>query len=112
MTVGGDGLADQGEGSKRIAGGEATEVVAEQRAPAEGGAHGAGELLSNSNDHRLISTIAYTYGYTNQALFSRHFQAEFGFDPPEARAAKLCGSLPRNSAPKSFAEWLGQGRGG
>lgn len=68
--------------------------------------------LSNSNDHRLISTIAYTYGYTNQALFSRHFQAEFGFGPREARAAKLCGYLPRTSAPTSFADWLGQGRGG
>ncbi|WP_417676810.1 helix-turn-helix domain-containing protein [Roseibium sp.] len=67
--------------------------------------------LSNSNDHRLISTIAYTYGYTNQALFSRHFQAEFGFGPREARAAKLCGYLPRTSAPQSLAEWLGQGRG-
>ncbi|WP_346911717.1 helix-turn-helix domain-containing protein [uncultured Roseibium sp.] len=65
--------------------------------------------LANSNDHRLISTIAYTYGYTNQALFSRHFQAEFGFGPREARAAKLCGYLPQASAPKSFAEWLGRG---
>ena len=66
--------------------------------------------LANSGDTRLISTIAYACGYTNQALFSRHFQAEFGFGPREARAAKLCGYLPRTSAPTSFSEWLGQGR--
>lgn len=62
--------------------------------------------LANSKDHRLISTIAYSYGYTNQSLFSRHFQAEFGFTPREARQARLCGHLPRRSPPRTFSDWL------
>ena len=62
--------------------------------------------LANSSDTRLISTIAYAYGYTNLALFSRHFQSRFGFSPRDARAEQLCGHLPRQSSPQTFSDWL------
>lgn len=69
------------------------------------------KAIGNPADHRLISTIAYSYGFTNHALFSRQFQAEYGFSPSEARAARLCGHLPEPSPPKTFSEWLLQTRG-
>jgi len=68
--------------------------------------------LSSTNDIRMISTIAYAHGYTNLALFSRHFQVEFGFSPSDARAARIHGHLPKLTTPQSFTEWLMPGREG
>ncbi|MBP1851555.1 helix-turn-helix domain-containing protein [Rhizobium halophytocola] len=62
--------------------------------------------IADPRDQRLISTIAYAYGFTNQALFSRQFLAEYGFRPSEARAAGMTGHLPRPTPASSFAEWL------
>ncbi len=36
---------------------------------------------------RRIQTIAYDHGFTDAALFSRVFRAEFGYSPREARDA-------------------------
>ena len=66
--------------------------------------------IADQSDSRLISTIAYSYGFTDSALFSRQFYAEYGFRPSEARAARLGGHLPLSSAPNSFSEWLLQVR--
>ena len=66
--------------------------------------------VADRADTRLISTIAYSYGFTDAGVFSRQFLAEFGFRPSEARDALLAGHLPRASAPASFSEWLLQGR--
>jgi AraC-like DNA-binding protein len=66
--------------------------------------------IADQSDSRLISTIAYSFGFTDAALFSRQFHAEYGFRPSEARAAGLSGKLPLSSAPSTFAEWLLQVR--
>lgn len=67
--------------------------------------------ISDATDHRLISSIAYSYGYVDSALFSRQFHAEFGFSPTEAREAKLTGHVPLDTPPETFSEWLLQVRG-
>lgn len=69
------------------------------------------KAIAEPTDHRLISSIAYSYGFTNHALFSRQFHAEYGFSPSEARAARLLGHMPEPSPPKTFSEWLLQTRG-
>ncbi|WP_308375584.1 helix-turn-helix domain-containing protein [Microbulbifer sp. RZ01] len=69
------------------------------------------KAIADPMDHRLINTIAYSYGFTNQALFSRQFRAEYGFSPTEARAAGLSGHTPEPSPPKTFSEWLLRTRG-
>lgn len=66
--------------------------------------------IGDQSDQRLISTIAYSYGFTDPALFSRQFHAEYGFRPSDARAARLCGHVPLASSPTTFSEWLLQFR--
>lgn len=66
--------------------------------------------IADAADNRLISSIAYSYGYLDPTLFSRQFQAEFGFSPTEAREAKLTGHMPTSTPPSSFSEWLLQVR--
>lgn len=62
--------------------------------------------IANANDLRLISSIAFSYGYLDAALFSRQFYAEFGFTPTEAREARLNGHLPPNTPPDTLTDWL------
>ncbi|MBB3060646.1 helix-turn-helix domain-containing protein [Microbulbifer rhizosphaerae] len=69
------------------------------------------KAIADPMDHRLINTIACSYGFTNQALFSRQFRAAYGFSPTEARAAGLSGHRPEPSPPKTFSEWLLRTRG-
>ena len=67
--------------------------------------------IANANDLRLISSIAFSYGYLDAALFSRQFFAEFGFTPTEAREARLNGHLPPTTPPDTLTDWLLQRRG-
>lgn len=64
------------------------------------------EALSNSTDHRLVSTIAYDYGFTNAAQFTRNFTAYFGYSPKEARRKLGFGFRPIGNKRDSFLEWL------
>jgi len=66
--------------------------------------------LETGLDQRRISTIAYDHGFTDPAQFSRLFRAQYGYSPKEAREARMFGSLPDHTAPKTFAEWLLQVR--
>lgn len=68
------------------------------------------DAIVDAADHRFVSTIAYDYGFTNAAQFSRNFLAEFGYSPTEAREFKLYGYRPISEAPLSFSEWLLQVR--
>lgn len=69
------------------------------------------EAIEDLTDHRLISSIAYGFGFTNAAQFSRHFQSQYGYSPTEAREARIYGYIPQDSVPKTFTEWLLQVRG-
>lgn len=44
-----------------------------------------GEITSPAHAHRLISDIAYGWGFSNDAAFSRAFRRMFGMSPREAR---------------------------
>lgn len=66
--------------------------------------------IADQNDHRLISTVAYDFGFSDPAVFSRQFHAEFGFRPSEARSARLAGHMPVTRCPVSFSDWLLQVR--
>ncbi|EHS51778.1 Helix-turn-helix, AraC domain-containing protein [Rhizobium sp. PDO1-076] len=68
------------------------------------------KAIADQADHRLISTIAYSYGFNDPALFSRQFHAEYGFRPTDARAARRFGHAPHSSAPHSLADWFLQER--
>ncbi|KQW24224.1 hypothetical protein ASE36_21425 [Rhizobium sp. Root274] len=68
------------------------------------------DAIVDAADHRFVSTIAYEYGFTNAAQFSRNFLAEFGYSPTEAREFNLCGYRPIEKAPATFTEWLLQVR--
>ncbi len=69
------------------------------------------DAIVDAADHRFVSTIAYEYGFTNAAQFSRNFLAEFGYSPTEAREFNLFGYRPIEKAPATFTEWLLQVRG-
>lgn len=66
------------------------------------------QLLADTDDDRLISTIAYDHGFTSSATFSRQFQAEFGFSPREARMAKLNNQLPAMPEKDGLSYWMRQ----
>jgi AraC-like DNA-binding protein len=70
------------------------------------------DAIVDAADHRFVSTIAYEYGFTNAAQFSRNFLAEFGYSPTEAREFNLCGYRPIEKPPATFTEWLLQVRSG
>ncbi|MDH6264817.1 AraC-like DNA-binding protein [Rhizobium sp. SG_E_25_P2] len=63
-------------------------------------------ILSKTSDGRLVSSIAYEYGFTNLSSFNRQFHARYGFSPTEARAAARAGFSPQSAAPTSFVDWL------
>jgi AraC-like DNA-binding protein len=62
--------------------------------------------LVTLTEKRMISSIAYEYGFTNLSSFYRQFQARYGFSPGEARSAWLNGHTPRRTTGGSFADWL------
>ncbi|KZM41228.1 hypothetical protein OA90_27405 [Labrenzia sp. OB1] len=66
------------------------------------------KALSNSADHRLISSIAYDYGYTSCAQFTRNFRTLFGYAPSEVRKNDYIGFAHIKETPKDILEWLQQ----
>jgi AraC-like DNA-binding protein len=46
------------------------------------------DLLSSAEEHRRISEIALTYGFPDEASFSRAFRREYGYTASEARAMR------------------------
>ncbi|PTL78875.1 helix-turn-helix domain-containing protein [Vitiosangium sp. GDMCC 1.1324] len=76
--------------------------------------------LGDPAEHRRIADIAYDYGFTNEAHFSRAFRRRFGYAPKEVRGAGL-GRRMQGLAPSSgagadtecleFPGWVKQLRG-
>ena len=55
---------------------------------------------------KLVSSVAYAYGFTHLSSFYRQFQARYGFRPGEARSAWLDGHALRKATDGTFADWL------
>ena len=64
------------------------------------------EALTDKSDQRLISTIAYEYGFTNSALFSRQFKQQYGITPRDAREGKQAVSAGSPGRTGAFTDWL------
>jgi AraC-like DNA-binding protein len=62
--------------------------------------------IIDSAEPRRIKTIAYDHGFTDPALFSRLFRAEFGYSPNEARDANTLGLVVRETPPATLEDWL------
>ena len=62
--------------------------------------------LTDRSDQRLVSTIAFEYGFTSTALFSRQFKAEFGFSPKDARDGPADEPVPNPGVDARFIDWL------
>jgi AraC-like DNA-binding protein len=67
-------------------------------------------IVVKTSQLRHIQTIAFDHGFSNAALFSRLFKAQFGYSPKEAREAAASGSMYREALPATIAEWLGHHR--
>lgn len=63
-------------------------------------------VLVTRTEKKLVSSIAYEYGFTNLPSFYRQFQERYGFSPGEARSARLDGHTPKRTNSGSFADWL------
>ncbi len=64
------------------------------------------EIVRQSG-HKMISTIAYEFGFTNLSSFYRQFHARYGIRPGEARAAWLeAQSKPGRSAAGTVTDGL------
>ena len=66
--------------------------------------------LEDATDTRLVSTIAYDYGFADPAQFSRAFRSHFGYSPKDARDLGLTGNRVPLNAPQNFVQWLSQAR--
>lgn len=58
------------------------------------------EMLRDPSCRKSISEIAYRWGFADQAQFSRHYRAQFGKTPSEAREPASAASRAR-SRPKA-----------
>jgi AraC-like DNA-binding protein len=66
-------------------------------------------VLTDGTEQKLISSIAYEYGFTNLSSFYRQFYARYGFRPSEARLAWFDGHRPRKIPTETFADWILRG---
>jgi AraC-like DNA-binding protein len=64
------------------------------------------DLLTKPTDRKLISTIAYEYGFINLSSFYRQFHARYGFNPGEARSAWSSGLTFATRGDNTFVDWL------
>jgi len=62
--------------------------------------------LSRRPQRRLVSTVAYEFGFTNLSSFSRQFQQRYGFSPSEARFAWLSVNDPASQDGGTLVDWL------
>ncbi|MEP4334975.1 MAG: AraC family transcriptional regulator, partial [Roseobacter sp.] len=63
------------------------------------------KALASREECRLISTVAYSLGFSDHAVFCKQFREEFGFSPSHARDSGICGYLPRNARSR-LVQWL------
>ncbi|MBP1852153.1 helix-turn-helix domain-containing protein [Rhizobium halophytocola] len=64
------------------------------------------QALAKINEGKLISSIAYEYGFVNPSSFSRQFQKRYGFRPSEARDASEIDQRGPNDGGSTFVDWL------
>ncbi len=64
------------------------------------------DVLTDPTDHRLVSTIAFQYGFTSMSAFSRQFKDEYGFSPREAREQRSATGIRFAPANKSIVDIL------
>lgn len=64
-------------------------------------------LLSDPHERRLISEIAYLFGFVSNAHFSRVFRNAFGYSPREARASVASRALDGRNAYGSWIHCIG-----
>lgn len=64
------------------------------------------DALIKSSEKKLISQVAYEYGFTSLSSFCRQFSARYGFAPSETRVAWLSGSRKREEEATTFIDWL------
>lgn len=62
--------------------------------------------LTKSSEKKLISSIAYEFGFTNTTTFCRQFQSRYGFSPSEARAAWLTKQATPIEEGGTLVDWL------
>ncbi len=61
--------------------------------------------IADPHEPRRIQTIAYSYGFSDPAQFSKAFRAEFGYSPRDARATPARWRLPPER-PRTIIEWF------
>ncbi|NVK35217.1 MAG: helix-turn-helix domain-containing protein [Rhodobacteraceae bacterium] len=67
------------------------------------------DAIRNTTEHKFISTIAYSYGFTDYSRFGKHFLAEFGYRPSEAKSAQDHAQVPDSAGAQNLADWLTRG---
>ncbi|MGV8831770.1 MAG: helix-turn-helix domain-containing protein [Devosia sp.] len=70
------------------------------------------DALTTKGEKKLISSIAYEYGFNNLSSFTRQFQAQYGFPPSEARSAWLSGHRNSTVQGDNFMDWLSRENAG
>lgn len=66
-------------------------------------------LLANPYERRMISEIAYRFGFVNNSHFSRAFRNTYGYSPREAREAGMNGEGLNVRTPgggMAYASWI------
>ncbi|WP_417689127.1 helix-turn-helix domain-containing protein [Roseibium sp.] len=63
-------------------------------------------VLTKASQKRMISSVAYEFGYTNVSSFTRQFQERYGFSPSEAQSAWLDGNRVSFSEGNRLIDWL------
>ncbi|MBD8890217.1 helix-turn-helix domain-containing protein [Roseibium litorale] len=64
-------------------------------------------VLIKPGERKLISSVAYEYGYTNMSAFSRQFRDRYGCNPSEARSAHIFNQGAASTRTGgTFVDWL------
>ncbi len=62
--------------------------------------------LKRDGERKLVSSIAYEFGFTNSSTFCRQFQSRYGFSPTEARSAWLSRQKTPEEDKGVLSDWL------
>lgn len=62
--------------------------------------------LLKSGERKLISSVAYDFGFTNMPAFSRQFRDRYGVNPSEVKYAQLPGAESGQTSDGTFVDWL------
>ena len=63
--------------------------------------------LTRGDEKKLVSSVAYEFGFTNSSTFCRQFQSRYGFSPTEARSAWLSRQKVPGEETGTLSDWLG-----